>query len=100
MKTSLTLLGLPLLLLAGESFASLRCEKGIASEGDRMVEVQSKCGMPTSQNVIAYSKTRTGNRSEEVEVQEWVYGPQSGGMLYFLRFEGGVLKRIESKRGN
>ncbi|MGH8433914.1 MAG: DUF2845 domain-containing protein [Pseudomonas sp.] len=100
MNTSLALLCLPLFLLAGESFASLRCEKGIASEGDRTSEVLSKCGEPTSRDFIGYSQTRTGNRREEVEVQEWVYGPRSGGMLYFLRFEGGRLKSIESTRGN
>lgn len=98
MKKSL-LLCLPLLLLAAHSQASLRCEKGIASEGDRTVEVQTKCGTPASNNVVGYVKDRAGNRTTEVEVQEWVYGPREGGMMYFLRFEGGRLVRIDSKRG-
>jgi hypothetical protein len=98
MKTSF-LFCLPLLFLAAESHASLRCEKGIASEGDRTVEVQNKCGSPVSNNVTGYVKTYAGARSTEVEVQEWVYGPREGGMMYFLRFEGGRLVRIDSKRG-
>lgn len=97
MKKSL-LLALPLLLLAANSQASLRCANGIASEGDRSVEVQAKCGAPVSSNVIGYQKTRIGNRTEEVEILEWVYGPREGGMIYFLRFEGGKLIRIDSKR--
>ena len=98
MKKSL-LLCLPLLMLAAHSQASLRCAKGIASEGDRAVEVQTKCGTPDSTNVVGYVKDRAGNRTTEVEVQEWVYGPREGGMMYFLRFEGGRLVRIDSKRG-
>ncbi|PTQ68092.1 DUF2845 domain-containing protein [Pseudomonas sp. GV071] len=93
------LLCLPLLFLAAEGHASLRCDKGIASEGDRAIEVQTKCGEPASSSVVGYEKTRSGSTSTEVEVQEWVYGPREGGMLYFLRFEGGRLVRIDSKRG-
>ncbi|MGY4533273.1 hypothetical protein ACVW0Y_002403 [Pseudomonas sp. TE3786] len=93
------LLCLPLLFLAAESQASLRCDKGIASEGDRQIEVQTKCGEPNSSNVVGYVESRTGNRTSEVEVQEWVYGPREGGMMYFLRFEGGRLVRVDSKRG-
>ncbi len=95
----LFLLCLPLLAIATQSEASLRCAKGIASEGDRTIEVQTKCGDPVSNSVIGYVKTRTGITSTEVEVQEWVYGPREGGMMYFLRFEGGRLVRIDSKRG-
>lgn len=93
------LLCLPLLLLAAQGHASLRCSKGIASEGDRAIEVQTKCGEPDSSSVVGYEKTRHGASSTEVEVQEWVYGPRDGGMMYFLRFEGGRLVRIDSKRG-
>jgi hypothetical protein len=93
------LLCLPLLAIAAQSEASLRCSKGIASEGDRAIEVQTKCGEPVSSNIVGYEKTRSGARSTEVEVQEWVYGPREGGMMYFLRFEGGRLVSIDSKRG-
>jgi len=34
----------------------------------------------------------------EVALEEWVYGPKNG-MLYFLRFEGNRVTKIESKRG-
>ena len=98
MKKSV-LLCLPLLFLAAHSHASLRCDKGIASEGDRTIEVQTKCGAPSSTNVVGYVKNRVGTRTTEVEVQEWVYGPREGGMMYILRFEGGKLVRIDSKRG-
>ncbi|GLK91091.1 DUF2845 domain-containing protein [Pseudomonas turukhanskensis] len=92
------LLCLPLMAFAAASHASLRCDNGIASEGDRTVEVQTKCGAPASSSVVGYEKTRHGSSSTEVEVQEWVYGPREGGMMYFLRFEGGRLVRIDSKR--
>ncbi|AYC31660.1 DUF2845 domain-containing protein [Pseudomonas cavernae] len=96
---ALPLLALPLLLLAGETFAStLRCDKGIASEGDRTSEVLAKCGKPDSRDFIGYSENNSGR--SEIQVEEWVYGPRSGGMIYFLRFEGGRLQDIESKRGN
>ncbi|UVE17058.1 DUF2845 domain-containing protein [Pseudomonas sp. LS44] len=90
---SLPLLILPLLLLAGAASASLRCDKGIISEGDRTSEVISKCGPPDNKSFVGYSSG--GDRP----VEEWVYS-RSGGMIYFLRFEGGRLTHIDSKRGN
>lgn len=94
----LFLLCLPLLVVATPSHASLRCGSKIVSEGDRAIEIQTKCGEPASTSVIGYVKTRSGATSSEVEVQEWVYGPREGGMMYFLRFEGGRLVSIDSKR--
>ncbi|MGX8249307.1 DUF2845 domain-containing protein [Escherichia coli] len=35
----------------------------------------------------------------EVSVEEWIYGPKSG-MYHFLRFEGGRLTEVRSKRGS
>lgn len=75
--------------------ASLRCDNGIASEGDRTSEVRTKCGEPVSQAVTGYTYDHNGNR--EYQQVEWVYGPKNG-MLYFLQFEGERLTRVESKR--
>ncbi|WP_439860906.1 DUF2845 domain-containing protein [Pseudomonas sp. MBLB4136] len=77
--------------------ASLRCDKGIASKGDRSVEVQAKCGEAASRALVGY--TQNANGDQELPIEEWVYGPRSG-MYYYLTFQGGRLLRIDSKRGN
>lgn len=80
--------------------ATLRCGSQLISTGDRAFEVQQKCGAPISQDVIGSKETYSGNyrRSEEVRIEEWIYGPDNG-MYQYLRFEGGRLVRIDSKRG-
>ena len=89
------------LTLAGLGFEAhadtLRCGSQLISAGDRQFEVQQKCGEPVARNLIGYK--RSANRREEVEIDEWIYGP-SNGMYQYLRFEGGRLIRIDSKRGN
>jgi len=90
-------LSLSLLLLATSAQADLRCEKGIASTGDRTSEVAAKCGEPVARDMLGYTLDADGNN--EFLVEEWVYGPRNG-MNYFLRFEGGRLKSVESKRGS
>jgi len=91
-------LSLTLLALATSAQAStLRCEKGIASTGDRTTEVASKCGEPIARDMLGYTQDAHGNN--EFLVEEWVYGPRNG-MNYYLRFEGGRLKSVESKRGS
>ena len=78
---------------------TLRCGSQLISVGDRMFEVQQKCGQPVSQDIIGYKETVNHYRQvDQVQVQEWVYGPSSG-MYQYLRFEGGRLVRIDSKRG-
>jgi hypothetical protein len=79
--------------------SSLRCGSQLISVGDRAFEVQQKCGVPVSQDVIGSKETfnSTYRRSEEVRVEEWIYGPDHG-MYQYLRFEGGRLVRIESQR--
>ncbi|WP_397449883.1 DUF2845 domain-containing protein [Pseudomonas sp. NA-150] len=93
--------GLVILMLAGFSFEAhadtLRCGSQLISAGDREFEVQQKCGEPVSRNQIGYK--RSANRREEVAVDEWIYGPNNG-MYQYLRFEGGRLIRIDSKRGD
>ncbi|WP_371928629.1 DUF2845 domain-containing protein [Pseudomonas sp. SLFW] len=87
--------------LSGLSQAdTLRCGSQLISVGDRMFEVQQKCGQPVSQDIVGYKETVNHFRQvDQVQVQEWVYGPNSG-MFQYLRFEGGRLVRIDSKRGN
>ncbi|MDH4580474.1 DUF2845 domain-containing protein [Pseudomonas sp. BN415] len=84
------------LLLASEANAStFRCESKLVSVGDRSVEVQRKCGDPASRSFIGYTETSSGR--QEMQTEEWVYGP-SNGMYYYLRFVGGRLNQIDSKR--
>ncbi|HXR02741.1 MAG TPA: DUF2845 domain-containing protein [Pseudomonas sp.] len=78
---------------------TLRCGSQLISAGDRMFEVQQKCGQPISQDIIGYKETVNHYRQvDQVQVQEWIYGPNNG-MYQYLRFEGGRLIRIDSKRG-
>jgi hypothetical protein len=78
---------------------TLRCGSQLISVGDRMFEVQQKCGQPVSQDIVGYKETVNHFRQvDQVQVQEWIYGPNSG-MYQYLRFEGGRLVRIDSKRG-
>ncbi len=95
MNTVSVLLGCMALALSVESYASFRCESKIASEGDRTSEVESKCGQPASREMLGYTTDKQGNR--EMQIEEWVYGPING-MYYYLRFEGGRLDSVTSKR--
>jgi hypothetical protein len=93
--------GLALVVMAGTAQgASLRCGSQLISSGDRSFEVQQKCGTPVSQQVIGSKETfnSTYRKSEQVQVEEWIYGPDNG-MYQYLRFEGGRLISIDSKRG-
>ncbi|MFJ4143972.1 DUF2845 domain-containing protein [Pseudomonas sp. NPDC089734] len=90
-----------LLSMTAAQAATLRCGSQLISTGDRLFEVQQKCGAPVSQEVLGSKEVYSSNfrRSEEVRIEEWVYGPDNG-MYQYLRFEGGRLVRIDSKRGN
>ncbi|NWA29084.1 DUF2845 domain-containing protein [Pseudomonas gingeri] len=90
--------GLALALLASQAQAdTLRCGSQLISVGDRKSEVLDKCGEPRSQDMLGYQ--RSFDRRTEVQIEEWAY-PQSGGMVQYLRFVGGRLERIDSKRGH
>jgi len=79
---------------------TLRCGNQLISAGDRQFDVQQKCGAPVSQSIIGYKETvNSFRRAEQVQIEEWIYGPNNG-MYQYLRFEGGRLVRIDSKRGN
>ena len=104
---SKALISLTLAVVAGsavlnvQAASTLRCGSQLVSAGDRAFEVQQKCGEPVSQEVLGSKETFNNNyrRSESVNIEEWIYGPNNG-MYQYLRFEGGRLISIESKRGN
>lgn len=94
-----------ILILAGllsspAQASTMRCASQLISVGDHAFEVQRKCGTPVSQAVIGSKESFSGNyrHSEQVQIEEWIYGPDHG-MYRYLRFEGGRLIRIDSKRG-
>ncbi|MCY1281461.1 hypothetical protein D9M68_355840 [compost metagenome] len=95
MKAPACLFAAALLLPLAANANTFRCESKLVSVGDRSTEVQRKCGEPASRDFIGYSETTSGR--QEMQVEEWVYGP-SNGMYHYLRFVGGRLSEIDSKR--
>ena len=94
---SIGLLGLqlacPILAFAAES--TLRCEKGIVSNGDEKIEAKQKCGKPSSMEKSTIPKSRSGT-GKAIKVEEWTYnfGPKK--FMKRLRFENGKLRDVES----
>lgn len=85
-------------LTATGAQASMRCENGIASEGDSTDQVLRKCGAPARREQTGIIEDRRVlDHREFIGAEEWVYGPR-GGMYQYLRFEGSKLVRIRSKR--
>lgn len=99
MRTSLIAL-LPLLLAtSAEAGSTLRCGSNLISLDDLASEVEAKCGTPVSQDNLGYREvTDYYGFTQEVLVEEWIYGPKNG-MYYYLRLQGNRLVKIESKRG-
>lgn len=93
---------LPLLCLPtlAEASSTYRCGSALVSKSAPSAEVLSKCGEPVSRDFLGYREVvdSYGFRNE-VNVEEWIYGPKNG-MYHFLRFEGGRLTEIRSKRGS
>ncbi|MBI5017267.1 MAG: DUF2845 domain-containing protein [Deltaproteobacteria bacterium] len=100
-------LGSALLLgatLACASFAdTLRCDRGLVSEGDAKVQVLKACGEPTYQEpyqeerVSGARKGRSGawvERRSTVNVDEWTYNFGPGQFLYTLTFRNGRVTSI------
>ncbi|CAE6940992.1 conserved exported protein of unknown function [Pseudomonas marincola] len=88
-----------LILLSGYAHAaSMRCSSALVTSGDPTSEVLQKCGEPISRDFLGYIEVRDAwGYSQELEVEEWSYGPTNG-MYHYLRFEGGRLKRVKSAR--
>jgi hypothetical protein len=84
-------------VLAG---SGMRCSGRLVTTPDTTIdETLSRCGEPVSRERLGYKEVVDyyGYRSE-VMVEEWIYGPRNG-MYYFLRFEGGRLVKVDSRRG-
>jgi hypothetical protein len=63
--------------------------------GDKTFEVTQRCGEPISKETVGYTLTERGTR--ELEIKEWIYGPQNG-VYYYLTFHGTTLVQIESRK--
>lgn len=100
MQRSLSILALVLLMTGQTAVASttLRCGSSLVSSGSTTQEVLQKCGEPIARDQLG-SILKTGIYGEryELQVEEWSYAPRNG-MYQFLRFEGGRLVRVDSKR--
>ena len=98
MKGNLLLVTLALACGLAEA-GTLRCGSKLISLGDHVEEVAAKCGAPARRDFLGYKEVVDYyGFVTEVALEEWVYGPKNG-MLYFLRFEGNRVTKIESKRG-
>lgn len=97
-KTLLAALCLTLSVSAHAS-STFRCEGKLVSVEDPTFVVSATCGEPISRAVTGSKLLRDEyGFSHEVSVEEWVYGPRNG-MYHYLSFEGGLLKKIQSRRG-
>ncbi len=84
-----------LVMLSSFDALAFRCGKNLVSEGDHSFKILKTCGEPIVKDTIGY--TLTADRSRELKVEHWIYGPQAG-YFYILIFEGGVLSRVTSFR--
>ncbi|SIQ22742.1 Protein of unknown function [Aquipseudomonas alcaligenes] len=97
-RLALPLIGL-LLASTAEAGSTLRCGSKLISLEDHVEEVAAKCGAPARRDFLGYKEVVDYyGFVTQVALEEWVYGPKNG-MLYFLRFEGNRVTKIESKRG-
>jgi len=70
------------------------CSTRMVELGDFKFEVVEKCGEPKFAEIVGYGLNRRGDR--EMKVEQWVYGPLRG-IYYILTFQGGRLKKIETR---
>ena len=72
--------------LAGDphDISSMKCSGEIIDIGTAKYEVQQACGVPTSEEELAY-----GN-------ELWVYNFGTGSLVYYLTFKGIELSRIQT----
>lgn len=98
------LLLLPVLLFASETYA-LRCGTHLVTKGDHYIEVLKKCGEPAlrerwlAEHVVRKRihdliPTRFVT-TEGVVVQLWTYNFGAQKFMRQLRFENGILVKIE-----
>lgn len=95
----LVLMSLLALSCSAQASSTYRCGSALVSLDASTTEVRNKCGAPSSASLVGYKEVLDDyGFHQEVQVEEWTYGPHSG-MYHFLRFEGNRLRRIESQRG-
>lgn len=90
------LLGIFLLTIPGVVH-SFRCGTRLVQLGDHSFKVLRSCGELISKEVVGF--TLSADRTREKKVGNWVYGPE-GGFYHILVFEGGILTKITSFRGD
>ncbi|WP_423357465.1 DUF2845 domain-containing protein [Pseudomonas citronellolis] len=88
------------IFLLSSNFAdasSMRCSRGIASEGDTRQEVIDKCGEPINKEIwepgVRNQNTKTPKKGA-AHVEFWTYGPD-GGVYRKLRFIDDRLVQVE-----
>ena len=78
------------------TYDRFQCPNGsIISLNDRLSTVTVKCDPPTA---VTRRTVTTGSLDffRTVDVEEWIYNRGPTYFLYYLIFENGILKRIES----
>ncbi|WP_090262185.1 DUF2845 domain-containing protein [Pseudomonas panipatensis] len=77
--------------------SSLRCSRGIASEGDTKDQVLQKCGEPVTREVWGPALLNNGvPKKGAAQVEYWRYGPD-GGVYRKLRFIDERLVQVETE---
>jgi hypothetical protein len=89
---------LPLLAVALNANATMRCGTALISTGDSIQTVQTKCGAPETQTTEGPALRPNGVPFQgSAKVSLWVYGPRSGAYQH-LRFIDDKLVSIETRR--
>lgn len=92
-----------LLLGSAAAAESLRCDRGLVSEGDAKAQVLRACGEPAFEESRREERTlrtepRRGTRVERratVQVDEWTFNLGPGQFVYYVTFANGRVVRIE-----
>ncbi len=97
-----TLLCFPPLAMAG----TLRCSNKVISTGASKAEVSALCGDPVQvdhKTIQRYVQTGSDGRStavlgasDQIEVETWIYNFGPTNLMQRIRFEDGVVVRIDS----
>jgi hypothetical protein len=94
------------LLAASPAFA-FRCGSKIVAEGDSRAEVAARCGEPVEIDTLRSVYRRPmiwangrpyyiGEDFMEVPVESWVYNFGPNKLMRRVRFEGGIVTKIET----
>lgn len=92
----LLILGVAQAAMAVES-GTCRCNNGIVSVGDALVEVVAKCGEPAVKSQREEKRRLPdGKGFSLVTVDEWSYNFGPNAFMYAIRFADGRVERIDS----